>query len=134
MYDNTDNDSYATITHTRSSNTSYYLYLRGFDFSQIPNDANIESFTIRFKARESGLSTSTTYRPYLINNTTTITGTADVTTTTTAITTFTGVTDTWATIKGYGNNFGIRFTLRRSASGTTGYLYVYGAELEVVYS
>ena len=80
MYNTTDNDEYATITHTRASTSySYYLYLRGFDFSQIPNDANIESFTIRFKARESGLSTSTTYRPYLVNNTTTITGTANVT-------------------------------------------------------
>lgn len=134
MYTDVTSDTYATITHTRASTSySYYLYLRGFDFGQIPSNANVDSFTIRFKARESGLSTSTTYRPYLINNTTTITGTADVTTTTAQTFTFSGVTATWDTIKGYGSNFGIRMTLRRSASGTTGYLYMYGAELDVSY-
>ena len=35
MYNNTDNESYATVTNSRTSTTSYYIYLRGFNFSSI---------------------------------------------------------------------------------------------------
>ena len=39
MYENTDSDTYATITNNQTGTTSYYLYIRGFDFSQLPNEA-----------------------------------------------------------------------------------------------
>ena len=134
MYNNTDNTSYATITNTRTSTTSYYLYIKGFNFDAIPEDATINSFTIKFKAYETGLSTSTSYRPYLVNNTTTLTGSCNVLSTSTQTLSFTGVSDDWDTIKGYGNNFGIRITCRRSSRNTTGYAYVYGAEILVDYT
>ena len=134
MYTNTDSDTYATITNTQTGTTTYYIYVRGFNFNSIPADAIINSFTVKFKARESGLSTSTSYRPYMVNNTTTITGSASTVGTTATTITFTGVTATWATIKRYGSDFGIRVSVRRSSRNTTGYLYFYGAEILVDYT
>ena len=133
-YTNTDSTNYATIQNTNASTSSRYIYLRGFNFSDVPANANVSSFTVKFKAYESGLSTSSSYRPYICNNTTTITGTCSAITTTTTTQSFTGVTTDWNTIKGYGNNFGIRFNVRRNSRNTTGYLYLYGAEIEVTYT
>jgi hypothetical protein len=44
---------------------------------------------------------------------------------------FTGVTADWETLKGYGSDFGIRINCRRASRNTTGYVYIYGAEIEV---
>lgn len=134
MYTNTDSDTYATATHTSASTSSYYVYLKGFNFGAVPTGAEVTSFTVKLKARETGLSTSSNYRPRLVNNTTTITGSSSTIGTTASVITFTGVTATWATISGYGANFGIRINTRRSNSGTQGYAYIYGAEIEVTYA
>ena len=134
MYNNTDNDSYATVTNSRSSTSSYYIYLRGFNFDDIPSSAVINSFVIKLKARESGVSTSSSYKPYLANGTSAINGSCDVLTTTASIHTFTGLSADWETIKGYGNNFGIRINCRRASKNTTSYVYIYGAEIEVNYT
>lgn len=133
MYNNTDNTTYATATHTQKGTTAYYLYLKGFNFGDIPANATIKSFTIKVKAYEKSLSTNTTYRPYLCNNTTTITGNCNTIGTSVQTLEFTGVTASFDTIKGYGSNFGIRLCVRRNQQNTQGYLYVYGAEIEVVY-
>lgn len=135
MYANTDNNTYATIEHTRSSTYySYYVYLKGFNFDDIPSNAVVNSFTIKLKAYESGLSTSSSYAPKLVNNTTTITSSCSALSTSAQTLTFTGISDDWDTIKGYGSNFGIRVTLRRSSRNTTGYAYIYGAEILVDYT
>lgn len=134
MYHNTDNTSYATVTNSRASTTSYYIYLRGFNFSSIPEGAIINSFTVKLKARESGVSTSTSYKPYLANGTTTINGSCDVISTTATTHTFTGVSDDWDDIVSYGSNFGIRINCRRASRNTTSYMYIYGAEIEVDYT
>lgn len=134
MYTDTTSDSYATVTSSRASTTNYYIYIRGFNFDAIPSDATVTSFTIKFKARETGVKTSTSYRPYLCNNTTTITGSCDTIGTTASVLTFTGVTATFATIKGYGDDFGIRINIRRASSKTQQYMYLYGAEIEVTYT
>ena len=134
MYHNTDNDSYATVTNSRASTTSYYIYLRGFNFSAIPNDAIINSFTVKLKARESGVSTSTSYKPYLANGTSAINGSCDVITTTATTHTFTGISADWETIVDYGSNFGIRINCRRASRNTTSYMYIYGAEILVDYT
>lgn len=134
MYHNTDNDSYATVTNSRASTTSYYIYLRGFNFSAIPDDAIINSFTVKLKARESGVSTSTSYKPHLANGTSAINGSCDVITTTAATHTFTGVTADWEDIVSYSNNFGIRINCRRASRNTTSYMYIYGAEILVDYT
>ena len=138
MYTDTSSTTYSTITHTTSGTTSYYCYIKGFNFSAVPNDAVVSSIVIRIKGRESGLSTSTTYAPRLYNDTSTITGASTATTnfgTSTAGTTITvPYTGDWATLKGYGANLGIRVVIRRSSRNTQGYLYVMGAEIEVTYT
>ena len=138
MYTDVDSTTYATITHTTSGTTSYYCYIKDFDFDEIPSNAEVSSIVIRIKGRSSGLSTSTTYAPRLYNNTSTITGASTASTnfgTGSAGTTVTvPYTGTWDTLKGYGSNLGIRVTIRRSARNTQGYLYVYGAEIEVTYT
>lgn len=135
MYANTDNTTYATVTHGRDSTAvAYYVFINGFNFDDIPSDAVINSFTIKLKAYESGLSTSSTYAPRLMNGTTTIASSCPTLSTTEQILEFAGVSDDWDTIKGYGSNFGIRVTLRRSSRNTPGYAYIYGAEILVDYT
>lgn len=134
IYNNTDSDTYATVTNSRSSTTSYYIYLRGFDFDTIPSNAVVSSFTVKLKARESGVSTSSSYKPYLANGTSAINGSCSAVTTTASVHEFSGISADWETIKGYGNNFGIRINCRRASRNTTGYMYIYGAEIEVNYT
>lgn len=136
MYHNTDNTSYATITNTYASTSSRYLYLRGFNFGSIPQDAVINSFTVKVKGYESGLSTSTSYAPRLANGTSTISGTtasSNLGTSSKTITIPTGSL-TWSQIDGYGENFTIVVYVRRSSKNTTGYAYIQGAEIEVNYT
>ena len=134
MYDNTDSTTYATVTNSRTSTSSYYIYLRGFNFDDIPSAAVVTSFTIKLKARESGVSTSSSYKPYLANDTTAINGSCDAITTTVTTHTFSGLSADWEDIKGYGEDFGIRINCRRASRNTTGYMYIYGAEIEVTYT
>ena len=134
MYDDTDSTTYATVTNSRASTSSYYIYVRGFNFDAIPGNAVVNSFTVKLKARESGVSTSSSYKPYLANGTSAINGSCDAITTTAAVHTFTGLSADWETLKGYGSNFGIRINCRRASKNTTAYVYIYGAEIEVDYS
>lgn len=136
MYTNTDSTNYATITHTTSGTTSYYLYLKGFNLDAVPSNAVVNSITVKVRGYESGMSTSTSYAPRLYNNTSTITGASAASTNfgTTASTITVPYTGTWATLDGYGTNLGIRLVVRRNSRNTQCYLYIYGAEIEVDYS
>ena len=136
MYTDTSSTNYATITHTTSGTTSYYLYLKGFNFNDVPNSANVSSITIRIRGYESGLATSTSYAPRLYNNTSTITGASAASSNfSTSVNTITvPYTGTWSTLKNYGANLGIRLTVRRNSRNTQCYIYVYGAEIEVTYT
>ena len=134
MYTNTDSTTHATVYNSRTSTSSYYIYLRGFDFDSLPASAVINSFTVKLKANESGVSTSSYYKPYLAHGTSAINGTCDTITTSVATHTFTGISDSWETIKGYGDDFGIRINCRRASKNTAGYVYIYGAEIEVNYT
>lgn len=133
-YTNTDSTTYATVQNTNASTSNRYIYLRGFNFSDVPSNATVNSFTVKLKAYQNGGSTSTSYRPYLCNNTTTLTGNCNVITTSTQTLTFTDVTATWSTIRGYGNNFGIRINCRRNSRNTAATFYIYGAEILVDYT
>lgn len=136
MYHNTDNTSYATITNTNASTTSRYLYIRGFNFNDIPSNAIINSFTVKIKGYESGLSTSTSYAPRLANGTSTISSTtasSNFGTSSKTITIPTGAL-TWSQITGYGSNFTIIVYVRRSNKNNTGYAYIQGAEILVDYT
>lgn len=136
MYNNTDNtSSYATVTNSRQSTTSYYLYLRGFNFSSLPAGAEVTAFTVKLRAYESGLSTSTSYAPRLANGTSALSNTTASTTlgTSTKIITIPTGALTWEQIVNYGSNFTIMIYVRRNSSNTTGYAYIQGAEIEVTY-
>ena len=136
MYHNTDNTTYATITNTYASTSSRYLYLRGFNFDDIPSGAVISEFTVKIKGYESGLSTSTSYAPRLANGTSAISSTTASTnfgTSTKTIEIPTGAL-TWQQIINYGSNFTIMVYVKRSNRNTTGYFYCYGAEIEVTYT
>lgn len=136
MYTNTDSTTYATITNINASTSSRYLYLRGFNFSDIPSGVVISSFTVKIKGYESGLSTSTSYAPRLANGTSALSNTtasSNFGTTTKTITIPTGAL-TWQQITNYGSNFTIMVYVRRNSRNTTGYFYCYGAEIEVTYT
>lgn len=134
MMTNTDSTTYGTVTNIYSSTSSRYVYLRGFNFSSVPSGANVESFTVKLKANESGINTATNYRPRICNNTTTLTGASSAIGTDANVITFTGIADNWSSLVGYGDNFGIRVNVRRANSGTQGYVNIYGAEIEVTYT
>lgn len=134
MYNNTDNTTYATVKNSKTKTSSYYIYLKGFNFNDIPSNATINSFTVKLKAYESGVNTSSSYTPKLVNDTTTITSSCSAITTSAQTLTFTGVTADWNTIVGYGSNFGIRINCRRANKNTTSYVYIYGAEILVDYT
>ena len=133
MYADTSSTTYATVTNSRSSTTSYYLYIRGFDFSQVPTDAIVSDISIKLKAYHSGGNTSTIY---CYDGTTQVAAAGSTTALGTSATVkeFTNVTVGWDTLKGYGSDFGIRINCRRSSRNTTAYVYVYGAEIEVTYT
>ena len=138
MYTNTDSTTYASVRNSRNSTSNtYYCYLRGFNFSDVPSNAEVSGFTIKIKANEAYMSTSSSYRMSLYNNTTSISNTTLTSSLSTSVTTFTfpiPSTLTWETLKGYGANFGIRIPLRRSSTSSNSYVYVYGAEIEVTYT
>ena len=134
-YTNIDSTTKAQINHTKRSTTSYYVYLRGFDFSQIPSNAIITSAIVKVKAYVSG---DTARRPRLCNNTMTISGaptfSSNIGNSTSGTTSTVDITSQFETYKGYGNNFGVRFRLGRSSKNTASSLYIYGAEITVEYT
>ena len=134
MYSDTSSTTYATVTNSQTGTTTYYIYLRGFNFDDIPAGAVVTAFEIKLKARESGINTSSSYSPKLCHGTSQITSTCSAITTTTTTHTFTDIGEDWADIVGYGSNFGIRINCRRSNRNTTGYMYIYGAEIDVTYT
>ena len=130
MYTNTDSTTYATIQNTRTSTTSYYAYIQGFNFDDIPSGAIINSFTIKIKGNYSG---GYSQNMYLYDGTTAMSGSATSLSTTVATQTFSSV-PTWSEIVSAGSDFGIRINCRRSSRNTTAYFYIYGAEIEVDYT
>ena len=139
MYTNTDSTTYGTFTHNRAStNNTYYGYLRGFNFDDVPSNAVVSSWTVKIRASATGhtTSTSSSYYMSLVNGTTQIGSTSANGRLSTTITTFTfaeGSLD-WDTIKDYGADFGIRIPMRRANSNTADVVSVYGAEIEVTYT
>ena len=134
MFTNTDSATYGTVNNINASTSSRYVYLRGFNFSDVPSSATVNSFTVKLKASESNLSTSTNYRPRICNGTTTLTGSSSTIGTSASVITFTSVSPTWSDIVGYGSDFGIRINVRRSNSNTAGSCNIYGAEILVDYT
>lgn len=134
MYANISSTTYATLTNTEKSTSYYYFYLRGFNIGDIPENAEVSSFTVKLRGRASGSYNSSMY---LCHGTTTIsnaTATQLPNSSSATTRTFANGSLTWADIKSYGSNFGIRINCRRNRSSTTSYYYIYGAEIDVTYT
>ena len=132
MYTDTSSTTYATIQNTNASTSNRYLYLKGFNFDDLPDGAEVSSFTVKLKGYYTDGSQQTLY---LCNGTTTQTGaTATGLTTSTQTRTFSNGSLTWDTISGWGDNFSIRINCRRGKRNTVAYYYIYGAEIEVTYT
>lgn len=139
MYTNTDSTTHGTVTHNRAStNSTYYFYLRGFNFDDVPSNAVVSGFTVKIKARATGhtTSTSSSYYMSLYNGTAGIGNTYANSRLSTSVQTitFSEGSLTWETMKNYGSSFGIRIPLRRASSNTADVVSVYGAEIEVEYT
>lgn len=143
MYYNTDHTSaYCQIRGRNSSSSTYYAFISGFNFDDVPSNAVVSSFSVKIRCyKNSYLQQGTSYRPRLASSTSNnnaISGTtldSDVTTTSggTVYTFPLPSSLTWATLKSYGANFSIEIPLRSSGNSYP-YLYVYGAEIEVTYT
>ena len=132
MYTNIDSTTYATVNHTRNySTTSYYIYVKGFNFNDIPANAIINSATVKVKAK---VTSASSYAPTLCNNTTSLNQNLSGNIGTTATTSTIDITSNWETYKGYGSNFGIRLQLNRSSFWTASSMNIYGAEILVDYT
>ena len=132
MYDNTDSTTYATVNHTRNySTTSYYIYVKGFNFDDIPADVIINSATVKVKAK---VTRAGSFAPALYNNTTSLSQNLSENIGTTATTSTIDITSNWETYRGYGSNFGIRLQLNRSSFWTASSMDIYGAEILVDYT
>ena len=140
MYDNTDDTSdYCSIRGRNSSSYTYYCFIHGFNFDDVPSNATVTGFRVLIRCyRNDYQNTGSSYRmrlasrassSYVISDTTTST---DIDTDVNVIEIPTGSLD-WDDIVGYGDGFSIDIVLRATTSQYP-YVYVYGAEIEVTYT
>lgn len=139
MYADISSSNYATLSSTRRSTEAYYTFINGFNIEDIPTGAHVTSFIVRIRGyRNSRINTAATYNPCLTNTTngTVFDGTSASSTFGTSATTVVIPTGdlTWEDIVADGANFSIRISVTRSSSGNQGYVYIYGAEIEVTYT
>ena len=137
MLGNMNVTTYATLTHNRASTSTYYMYLGGFDFSNvnIPANATVTEISVQIRARGLSLSSSTPTMS-LYNGSTSITNTSlssnpgagDPT-----LCTFPTGNLTWDTLKTY-TNFRIRIPIKRSSSNISASYDIYGAVVQVLYT
>ncbi len=139
-YDNTsDTSDYAEFRGRNRSSNTYYAFLHGFNFDDVPSNAIVTGFRVLIRCyRNSYQSTGSTYRlrlasqannSYVISGTTTST---DIDITVSVIEIPTGDL-TWEQLANYGSDFSIEMILRPSSNNYP-YIYVYGAEIEVTYT
>ena len=141
MYNNTDNTTdYATLRgRNRNSSTAYYCFIRGFNFDDVPTNAQVTAFTVKIRCyRSSNQRTGTNYYLRLASSASSSSVISGTTTSTNIGTTENTITIptgslTWSTLKSYGSDFSIEVPLA-STSTAYPYVYVYGAEIEVTYT
>lgn len=148
MYNNTDHtSSYCTLRGRagRSSNSTYYAFINGFNFGDVPSGAVVTAFKVKIRAYRGSYQATgnTNYRislasqasnSYKIGNTTLA---SDITTSSGGeVYEIPTGSLTWETLSSYGSNFSIDIPLRNSSTSSSNYpyVYVYGAEIEVTYT
>lgn len=130
MYTDCDSTTYATVTNSRTSTSSYYIYVRGFNFDDVPSNAIINDFTIRLRGYYSG---GYSQNMYLYDGTSTSMGSGSSLSSSANTVEFTCNYD-WEDVVAAGSDFGIRINCRRSSRNTTSYIYIMGAEIEIDYT
>lgn len=133
-YTDTDSTTYATVNNVYASTNNRYVYLQGFNFSDVPSGAIINSFSIKLKASESGGTTSSSYRPVLCKGTSTYSNAYCSAITTSATVHEFSFTQDYATFADDGEDFGIRINCRRGSRNTAASFNIYGAEILVDYT
>ena len=136
MYTDTSSSTYAKIDHQYKTSSAGYLYVRNFNFSDIPTDAIISSWTVKIKGEHNSCSTSGV-QPSIVNGTSVIANTAasDYFGTSATILTIPTGALTWTQIQNtYGSSFGVRIPVKRGNKNKESYIYVYGVELEITYT
>lgn len=134
MLDDTSSTTYGTVTCTRNATTSYYIYLRDFDWSVVPPNAIVSDITIKVKGYHSGGNTGTLYMYDGTSASVAACGSGTAFTTSASVITFSNTTIDWNTLNGYGSDFGLRIDCRRSNRNNANTIYVYGAEIDVTYT
>ena len=128
-YTDTTSTTYASVTTTSNSASKAYFY--GFDFSQIPSNAENISFICKIKVSLGVGSTGSAYNVCLANRSSGDALSATTATTTTAtVVTLTPTSATWSDIVALGNNFA--FCINHQRTNRTH--YVYGMEIDVTYT
>ena len=140
MYHNTDwSTNYATLRGRNNSNSTYYCFIHGFDFSQVPSNANVTAFSVKIKCyRSSNQRTGSNYDLRLASTPSSSSVISNTTASTTIGTSASVITIptgslTWTQLTNYGTNFSIDVVLASNSSSYP-YVYVYGAEIEVTYT
>lgn len=133
MYDS-DESTYATFSNTNASGDQF-IYINGFNLSDVPDDAIINSFTIKIQIRSSRVAS---HNIYLSNgrNPTNDYSSASTTKNSSSVETITidNISSSWATLASYGDDLGVRINAERSTWLFTGYVYVYDVYIEVDYT
>ena len=127
MYSDVSSDTFATVINKQNSTASCYLYIGGFNFSAVPSNAIVRSYTVKLKVAESGVSTSSSYAPRLVG----IDSICQPLRSGTRILVFDCKSD-WETISS--RDFKIEINCRKLSKNNPGFVYVYGAEIEVDYT
>ena len=134
MLTDTSSTTYGTVQCTRTSTSSYYVYLRNFDWDLVPSDAIVSNITIKVKGYHSGGNTSTLYMYNGTSSSVSACGSGTAFTTSASVITFSNTTIDWDTLKGYGSDLGVRINCRRSNRNNANTIYIYGAEIDVTYT
>ena len=148
MYNNTDHtESYCTLrgrAGRTNGTTTYYAFVRGFNFGDIPANATVTGFKVKIRAsRGTYQATGSSYRIRLSSSASNSNVISNTTVSTDITTTDGGEVYeiptgnlSWTQIVDYGANFSIEIPLRNSSTSSYNYpyVYVYGAEIEVTYS
>lgn len=134
MLTDTSSTNYGTVQCTRQSTSSYYVYLRDFDWDVVPSNATVSNISIKVKGYHSGGNTGSISMYNGTSTSVSACGTGSAFGTSVSTITFTNTTISWATLKSYGSDFGMRINCRRNSSRTANTIYIYGAEIDVTYS
>lgn len=128
-HDADQNSQYARIDI--NSNTTGYINLL-FDFSEIPEDATITSVSVRARLRISATNRITSSTCQLYNGSTAKGSGVSFQNTTSGGTIVTPSAGSWT--RSELDNLRLRMIATRNSSGNSGYIYIYGADITIVYT